>query len=132
MWAGLAALKANQHLRSQRILCRDDGSPVTAETLKWWVMAAQRKAGLTGLFFLGSPVRERLKLLERPVELSDLAHQEHTAAGLETLEALVERAGFPPGLCPSPRPPPRLPLRVWCVPSEGSRLTPGPLDRRQR
>jgi len=41
-----AALKAHRHLRGPLVICADDGSPATARTLRTWLAAAQRKAGL--------------------------------------------------------------------------------------
>lgn len=40
------ALKAHQHLRGERVLCCDDGSPATAKMLRCWVAVAQERANL--------------------------------------------------------------------------------------
>jgi integrase len=40
------ALRRHQHLRSERVLCCDDGSPATAKMLRTWVAVAQRRATL--------------------------------------------------------------------------------------
>jgi site-specific recombinase XerD len=41
-----AALKANLHLKSDRVLCREGGEPATAESVKWWMEAVERRAKL--------------------------------------------------------------------------------------
>jgi site-specific recombinase XerD len=41
-----AALAAHKHLRSERVLCCDDGSPATAKMLRCWIAVAQRRANL--------------------------------------------------------------------------------------
>jgi integrase len=40
------SLKRYQHLRIERVLCCDDGSPATAMMLRTWVAVAQRRATL--------------------------------------------------------------------------------------
>jgi integrase len=40
------ALKRHQHLRSERVLCCDDGSPSTPKMLRCWIAVAQRRANL--------------------------------------------------------------------------------------
>ncbi|HET6440641.1 MAG TPA: tyrosine-type recombinase/integrase, partial [Anaeromyxobacter sp.] len=49
-----AALAAVRHLRGDRLLLQDDGSPVTAKVLRAWMKSAQRLAGLkvTGNFHI--------------------------------------------------------------------------------
>jgi site-specific recombinase XerD len=42
----LAALQGHRHLRGECVLCLDDGSPVPGHTLRDWLEAAQRRAGL--------------------------------------------------------------------------------------
>ncbi|WP_438029710.1 tyrosine-type recombinase/integrase [Sorangium sp. So ce233] len=44
-----AALKAHRHLRSDRVLCEDDGSPITGRTVARWMRQATRRAGLAVL-----------------------------------------------------------------------------------
>ena len=41
-----AAIKAHRHLRSPRVLCTNDGTDVTAKTLRTWMAAAERRANL--------------------------------------------------------------------------------------
>src|SRR4051794_34314348 len=41
-----AALKASRHLRSERVLCLPDGSPITRDRVIKAIRAAQRVAGL--------------------------------------------------------------------------------------
>jgi site-specific recombinase XerD len=43
---GKAALAQHRHLRGDRVLTSDDGSPVAGHTLHDWVERAQRRAGL--------------------------------------------------------------------------------------
>ncbi|HEY5243720.1 MAG TPA: tyrosine-type recombinase/integrase, partial [Polyangiaceae bacterium] len=38
--------RKDRHLRSERVLCKDDGRPATAKMLRTWVAVAQRRAGL--------------------------------------------------------------------------------------
>ena len=40
------ALKRHQHLRGERVLCCDDGSPATAKMLRLWISVAQKRANL--------------------------------------------------------------------------------------
>jgi integrase len=44
-----AALKAHRHLRSDRVLCEDGGSPITGRTIARWMRQATRRAGLAEL-----------------------------------------------------------------------------------
>lgn len=41
-----AALKAHRHLRSERVLCEDDNTPVKGMTFARWMRQATRRAGL--------------------------------------------------------------------------------------
>lgn len=41
-----AALKQHRHLRSDRVLCEEDGKPITSRTLARWMRQATRRAGL--------------------------------------------------------------------------------------
>jgi len=41
-----AVLQAHRHLRSERVLCHDDGSAVDAGDLQHWIEQATRRAGL--------------------------------------------------------------------------------------
>ncbi|MDC3958524.1 tyrosine-type recombinase/integrase [Polyangium jinanense] len=45
----LATLKAYRHLRSERVLCEDDGKPITGKTIARWMRQATRRAGLAVL-----------------------------------------------------------------------------------
>jgi integrase len=40
------ALRQHRHLRSERILCQDDGTPLDRNTVKRWMVSAQRRANL--------------------------------------------------------------------------------------
>ncbi|WP_437628034.1 tyrosine-type recombinase/integrase [Sorangium sp. So ce1151] len=44
-----AALKAHRHLPGDRVLCEDDGSPITGRTVARWMWQATRRAGLAVL-----------------------------------------------------------------------------------
>ncbi len=42
-----AALKEHRHLRSERVVCEDDGTPSKGRTIARWMRQATRRAGLT-------------------------------------------------------------------------------------
>ena len=41
-----SALTRNRHLRGERVLYREDGTPVSQQTVRSWMAAAQKRAGL--------------------------------------------------------------------------------------
>lgn len=41
-----SALVRNRHLRGERVLYREDGTPVSQQTVRSWMAAAQKRAGL--------------------------------------------------------------------------------------
>ncbi|MFT3773028.1 MAG: tyrosine-type recombinase/integrase [Minicystis sp.] len=42
----MAALKEHRHLRSERVLCEDDGKPIKGRTIARWMRQSTRRAGL--------------------------------------------------------------------------------------
>jgi integrase len=91
-----AALKAHRHLRGARVICEEDGNPVTRWWLKWHMDVAERRAGL--------PRGGRLHIL-RHTFCSRLASRnvpaitiQHLAghAGLETTQRYLHLASAAP------------------------------------
>jgi integrase len=85
-----AALKAHRHLRGPRVLYADDGAPATGRTLRTWMAAAQRRAGLpkaTGeLHILRHTFCSHLAMKGAPVgSIQKLAGHKHLATTLRYL-----------------------------------------------
>lgn len=83
-----AALKAHRHLRGLRVIYNDDGSPVTARTLRTWMAAAQRAAGLPKasgeLHILRHTFCSHLAMRGAPVgSIQKLAGHKHLATTLK-------------------------------------------------
>ena len=114
------ALKRHQHLRSERVLCCDDGSVATAKMCRTWIAVAQKRASLPqpgALHILRHTFCSRLAIAGAPPR------------------AIQEAAGAPPtcrrrcGTCTSPRPLAVRPSICWTA--WWRRRRPGPRARSQ-
>ncbi len=100
-----AALRQHKHLRSSRVLCENDGTPLTRQQVQYRVNRAARIAGVKrGVHLLRHTFCSHLAMKGAPVgAIQALAgHQElsvtqrymhHTPAMLESAIALLEQTG---------------------------------------
>ena len=105
------ALREHRHLRSDRVLCQADGSPMSADIVKHHVERAARRAQIaqngvhrlrhtfcSHLAMRGAPARAIQELAGHQDLMTTQRYMHLSPAALDSAIRLLDACGMPPGL----------------------------------